>query len=191
MDYLFYCCNLILQCAVFISSTINDLKQERQAIKRVLSNRGHAALMSEESNFPLDSNILNNTHSHDYCLEKITECGNFISIIGKAYGGNYSGELYKDLADEIIEKSEGRIQTPSISLMEYFLAIKKGIPHYAFISVEYDDVKTRDEKWDKEVIAEYNFLTHQKTEAKINDNWISRYKDLNDLEIRIKNIRLV
>ena len=176
---------------VFISSTINDLKQERQTIKRVLSNRGHAAIMSEESNFPLDSNILNSIHSHDYCLEKISECGNFISIIGKVYGGNYSGELYKDLADEIIEKSEGRIKTPSISLMEYFLAIKKGIPHYAFISVEFDDIMTRDEKWDEKVIVEYNFLTHQKNKERINDNWISRYKDLDDLENRIKNIRLV
>ena len=75
--------------------------------------------------------------------------------------------------------------------MEYFLAIKKGIPHYAFISVEFDNIMTRDEKWDEKVIVEYNFLTHQKTEERINDNWISRYKDLDDLENRIKNIRLV
>lgn len=176
---------------VFISSTINDLKQERQIIKKVLTNRGHAALMSEESNFPIDSSILNNVHSHDYCLDKIAECGNFISIIGKEYGGNYSGNLYKELADEIKEKSKGQIEMPSISLMEYYLAIKKGIPHYAFISIEYDDLEKRSDNWDKRVIVEYNFLTHLKTETKINDNWISRYKDMKDLENRIKNLRLV
>ena len=43
----------------------------------------------------------------------------------------------------------------------------------------------------EKVIVEYNFLTHQKNKERINDNWISRYKDLDDLENRIKNIRLV
>jgi hypothetical protein len=175
---------------VFISSTIEDLHDERETIKNALYKRGYASLMSEKNSFPIDANKLNYFHSHDYCLDQLMDCGSLISVIGKQYGGEYSGDNYINIRDEIIELSEGRIEKPSISLMEYYLAVKRGIPHYSFISIEYDNQDMRKETWDNKVINEYNFLTHLKKDGKISDNWISRYENLKDLEMRMNNLIL-
>lgn len=175
---------------IFISSTIDDLVKERDTIRSVLVKRGYATIMSEKDDFPIDAKILNNFHSHDYCLKTLTECGCLISIIGKKFGGEYAGENYKELCEEIRELSEGRILKPSISLMEYYLAVKKKLHHYVFIDLQYDDEEIRNELWDERVITEYKFITHIQENGKIIDNWISRYSDLDDLEMRVKNLIL-
>lgn len=59
------------------------------------------------------------------------------------FGGEYSGNNYIGLRDEIIELSNGKIENPSISLMEYYLSVKMGISHYVFVNKEYDDEEKR------------------------------------------------
>lgn len=175
---------------VFVSSTINNLKIEREAIKEALMQRGLSPVLSETENFPLNFNLLNRTHSHDYCLRQLDNCGCLISILGTESGGTYSGSEFSDLCDEIIEASEGRITKPSISLMEYYLAVKKNIPHYAFIHIDYDDEECRNTSWGKELIAEYKFITHLRIDGQIQDNWVTRYSDLDGLQALISNLTL-
>ena len=47
-----------------------------------------------------------------------------MTIFGEKYGGEYAGGKYQRISQEIIDKSKGRIQHPSITLMEYYTARK-------------------------------------------------------------------
>ncbi len=173
---------------VFISSTIEDLKKERNVIKYALMARGYNPIMSEKNNFPINASELQGVHSHDYCIDKLLECGSVIFIIGTEYGGEYAGKKYKKLQQEIIKKSNGKIQKPSISLMEFYAAIKYNLIHYAFINKQFDDKEIREQNWSKDIICEYNFINHLKFHNEINGNWISRYDSDEDLSIRIKHL---
>lgn len=173
---------------VFISSTIDDLVQERSTVKKALIERGYNPIMSEENNFPLNANELRKVHSHDYCIDKLLECGSLIFIIGKEYGGIYAGKKYERYQQEIIEYSKGKIKKPSISLMEFYIAVKKNLIHYAFINKQFDDKDNRKQDWSKDIIKEYNFINHLEQDGKINNNWISRYENTDDLSIRIKHL---
>ena len=54
------------------------------------------------------------------CIDELCKCGGFITLLGQKYGGEYNGSQYKQFAEEIKEKSRGRIEKPSITLMEYY-----------------------------------------------------------------------
>lgn len=175
---------------VFISSVIHSLKNVREAIRLSLIKRGYGTVMSEENDFPIDANKLKNMHSHDYCIDQLLECESMIFIFGQNSGGKYSGLKYKNYRDEIIELSEGKIKEPSISIVELYVAIKNNILHYAFIDSKFDDLDYRKSSWEEDAIKEYNFLSHIKNNGTINNNWISRYSDISDLEVRIRNLVL-
>lgn len=173
---------------VFISSTIDDLQQDRDTVKKALLVRGYNPIMSEKNNFPLNAAKLQQVHSHDYCIDQMLECGSLISIIGKSYGGIYAGQKYNKFKQEIINSSNGKITSPSISLMEFYIAVKNGLIHYAFIDKQFDDENIRQQYWDTNIINEHHFINHLKTNDEINDNWISRYDNQEDLSIRIKHL---
>ncbi len=173
---------------VFISSTIEDLEQVRNIIKNALMDRGYNPVMSEKNNFPLDASKLQRVHSHDYCIDKLLECGSLIFIMGKEYGGKYAGNKYDQYKQEIINNSKGNIKEPSISLMEFYVAIKNNLLHYAFIDKQFDNVEIRKQNWSEDIIKEYNFINHLETDNEINDNWISRYDGDEDLATRIKQL---
>lgn len=173
---------------IFVSSTIFDLEFERNMIEDVLMSRGYNPIMSEKNDFPLESDHLSLVHSHDYCIDKMLECGSLIFVIGKEYGGPYSGNAYNELKQEIIKKSNGKIDKPSISLMEFYAAVKENLIHYIFISKQYDDEQNRQSDWDDNVINEYNFINHLALDGTIKDNWVSRYDNIDDLSIRIKHL---
>lgn len=173
---------------VFISSTIEDLEQVRNIIKNALMDRGYNPVMSEKNNFPLDASKLQRVHSHDYCIDKLLECGSLIFIMGKEYGGKYAGNKYDQYKQEIINNSKGNIKEPSISLMEFYVALKNNLLHYAFIDKQFDNVEIRKQNWSEDIIKEYNFINHLETDNEINDNWISRYDGDDDLATRIKQL---
>lgn len=172
---------------VFISSTIVDLGQVRDCVESALTDRGYNPIMSEKNYFPLNASKLKSMHSHDYCIDKLLECGSLIFIIGKEYGGKYAGKKYENYKQEIITKSNGKIKEPSISLMEFYVAVKHNLIHYAFIDKLFDNEKIRKQEWNQ-IIEEYQFINHLKTNDDINDNWISRYDNTEDLAIRIKHL---
>jgi len=66
--------------------------------------RGYNPIMSEKNNFPINASELQGVHSHDYCIDKLLECGSVIFIIGTEYGGEYAGKKYKKLQQEIIKR---------------------------------------------------------------------------------------
>ncbi len=175
---------------VFISSVIHSLKNVRETIRLALIKRGYGTVMSEENDFPIDANKLKNMHSHDYCIDKLLECESMIFIFGENSGGKYSGIKYKNYCDEIFELSEGKVKEPSISIVELYVAIKNNILHYAFIDSKFDDLDYRQSNWEDNAIKEYNFLTHIKDNGLINNNWISGYSNVSDLEIRVRNLVL-
>lgn len=173
---------------VFVSSTIEDLGQVRNVVEDSLMARGYNPIMSEKNNFPLNASEMKKVHSHDYCIDKLLECGSLIFIIGREYGGKYSGKKYKKYRQEIISNSNGKINEPSISLMEFYVAVKNNLLHYAFIDKQFDNREVRERNWSKDIIYEYQFINHLETNNEINDNWISRYESDEDLSVRIRNL---
>lgn len=180
--------NALKKEEVFISSTIEDLQSERDVVKNALIYRGYNPVMSEKNNFPLNAEKMNKVHSHDYCIDRLLECGGLIFIIGSEYGGKYAGTKYKKYKQEIIQASNNQITAPSISLMEFYIAVKRKLFHYAFIAKQFDRAEDRERNWSDDVIKEYNFINHLKINDNINGNWISRYEDLDDLSIRVKQL---
>lgn len=180
--------NNFLKERIFISSTINDLKEERKRIRDYIKGRGLHPIMSEHNDFDLSET--QKMHSHDCCLDEVLKCKSLIFIIGKEYGGVYSGEKYKKEYEEIKELSKNKIESPSISLMEYYIARKNGLKCYAFTHKRMDNPKYAN-KLSSEIKNELNFLTHFAIDGSIKGNWISRYSSCNELLSLIKNIKFI
>lgn len=179
--------NNFLKEKVFISSTIFDLLEERKCIRNYLKNRGLHPIMSEHNDFDLRDAQKN--HSHDCCIDEMLKCKSFIFVIGKEYGGPYSGEKYLKECEELKNISKGKITTPSISLMEFYVARKNNLKCYAFI---HKDIDSKDYKKNlsQEMQNEIKFLTHFSIDGKkIKGNWISRYSTTDELLSRIKNLK--
>lgn len=180
------CLNNFLKERIFISSTICDLKEERQSLRAYIKGRGLHPIMSEHND--LDLSETQKMHSHDCCLDEVLKCKSFIFIIGKEYGGTYSGIKYRREYEEIKSKSEGKITEPSISLMEYYVARKNSLKCYAFISDKIDDPEYK-AKLPENIQNEYKFLNHFPEDSTIKGNWISRYSSIDELLLLIKNLR--
>lgn len=175
---------------VFVSSTVWDLKNERETIRSVLKGKGLHPIMSEKQEF--DKKDAQNVHSHDLCLNEIKKCKSFIFIIGENYGGLYNGTAYKKEKDEIIEASENRIQAPSISLMEFYIARKNRLKCFVFSSSTIEKMKTL-EQLPEELRTEINFINHFKlnSQKNIKGNWIDWYTDMSDLSNRVQGCKFI
>lgn len=174
---------------VFISSTIYDLKHERELIKNNLIKRQLHPVMSEESDFNIDN--ADKVHSHDLCINEVKHYKNLIFIIGNAYGGEYKGTKYIKEKNEIISLSNNKITSPSISLMELYIAKKRKIKIHIFaskrIESQYKSGKLNPNV--KNIIDFYNHL--KESTGKIKGNWIIYYSDDNDLVKRLNKIKFV
>lgn len=98
------------------------MKDTRKMLFQLLGDFDYNVVMSEANDFGTPST---DTNSYDYCLRRVEECNGLIYIIGRRFGGKYRGEKYIDLANEIKELDPS-MEEPSISMMEYFLAKKRG-----------------------------------------------------------------
>lgn len=74
--------------------------------------------------------------------------------------------------------------------MEFYVAVKYNLSHYAFISKQFDNEEIRKHYWDQDIINEYPFINYLKTDDEINDNWIYRYDD-EELSIRINHFAFI
>lgn len=179
---------------VFVSSTIYDLVAERKGVCNILLDRGLYPVMSEMPFFDLTDAQL--AHSHDHCIDEMLKCKNLIFILGKNYGGKYAGERYKEYVEKICKLSNGSIKQPSISLMELFIARCHKLRCYLFVSEEVEKEKRKEGKnkkgkgIDTMIFTEINFINHFKEEEdeKIKGNWISIYKNEDELIWRINNL---
>lgn len=185
-----YSADILHQQKVFVSSTIDDLKKERKRIRNHLKNRGLFPVMSEKSDF--DLRMASGMHSHDLCIEEVLKCKNLIFLIGTSYGGEYAGEKYMSYIKEIQDLSNGEIEKPSISLMEYYAARKAGLSCYTYRSSVVEKMK-KDKSLPEKLCKEINFITHFSLidEPKIKGNWIDTYKSIDDLIIKIGKIKFI
>ena len=100
---------------VFISSTCNDLYNDRLSLKSGIENLGHNAILSESFTFPIDPS----KNTIDNCIDIVrNEADIFILIIKDNYGN--------------IVPRTGR----SVTHMELQTAQDKGIPIYTFTHSE-------------------------------------------------------
>ncbi len=175
---------------VFVSSTIEDLKPVRKRVREALELRGLHPIMSEEPNFGTEETA--SRHSHDHCIAKLLDCNSFVFIFGREYGGIYEGYRYEEERKEIVQRAmtAGKTITPSISMLEFYVAKKSGILCHAFIDLKLQqDIRNRDSSVNENVRAMYNFFNHWNEGDGVCGNWISPYNSLDDLQLRIKNIR--
>lgn len=172
---------------VFVSSTIHDLDSEREAIRSYLKQRGLHPIMSEHHEFDISQTQF--SHSHDHCLDEILKCKSLIFLIGTEYGGEYQGKKYMRQKEEITKLSRGKIENPSISLMEYYLARTQDLTCYAFTCCEMDDPIFKG-SLSQDLRNEINFLTHfSRDGVNIVGNWVTRYNSVDDLLLHIKNLK--
>ncbi len=168
---------------VFISSTINDLEEERASAKQLLYDKGYYPILSEQDNFGYAPN---NIHSHDYCIDELVKCKQMICIIGKEYGGIYAGDRYESYIEKIRKESGGEIEQPSISLMEFFVGKSKGLVYRIFVQKRVLDEKKVYEKdkenyngyIDKRVFKLINFINHLEDEGKKKGNWFVNFDSI-------------
>ena len=117
-------CKVITDESIFISSTIKDLPTHREAAADALYGKGYYAVYCESPEYSYSQF----SYSHDSCIDELRKCGGFITILGTKYGSVYHGAKYQKYATEIVEKSFGLIEQPSITLMEYYTGRKLGLP---------------------------------------------------------------
>lgn len=173
---------------VFVSSTVYDMEKERDAIRDVIKKRGLHPIMSEEN---FDIVKAQNVHSHDHCLNEITKCKSLVFVIGEEYGGEYAGEKYKKEYQEITDKSKYRIEKPSISLMEFYLARKNKLKCYVFVSKKVQE-KHKDESLNKDVRNLFNFINHfTEEDGTVKGNWMITYSDINNLKTEIYRLKFI
>jgi hypothetical protein len=96
---------------VFISSTCYDLKHIRESLKYFVSNLGYEPVLSD------DGDVFYNPlkHTHESCIDEVSNCQMFVLIIGGRYGGNF------------VNSSE------SITNEEYRIAFKNNIPIFTIV----------------------------------------------------------
>lgn len=99
---------------VYLSSTLNDLFPERQAIKEVLG--GECVVV--------ESYTADERSVRDSCLADVAGCELYIGIIGRRYGHIPDGE------------------TRSITELEYHQAVARGIPTLVFIKDD-DEIRRK------------------------------------------------
>ena len=186
---------------VFVSSTIYNLTDERMKAKQVLYDKGYYPIMSEQDNFQYGPN---DADSHDHCIDELLKCKQMICIIGCEYGGIYAGDKYKNYIEEIRKESGGRIQNPSISLMEFYIGRKKGLKYRIFVKGQvieekkiYDSSENKNEfvgKTEREVFTLINFINHikdQKNECKRGGNWLFIYDSIDRLAHQLSGIDFI
>jgi Domain of unknown function (DUF4062)/NACHT domain len=70
---------------IFLSSTILDLKDLRDALVTWLEADGHQVTASEKGTLPIEPD----RHSYDQCLKAAAECDCLVAVIDKRFGGEY------------------------------------------------------------------------------------------------------
>ena len=105
---------------VYVSSTIADLRQERQAVMEWLVAAGHQ---------PVHSYLPNSDTVRDSCLEDVDSCDLYVLIVGHRYG---------------FQPAEDNPEGLSITQLEFRRAGQSGIPRIALLRTSIPDVRLSD-----------------------------------------------
>lgn len=170
---------------VFVSSTCNDMENERQIVENILKNEQLNPVLSESVNF--DNNPALPTH--DACLQAIESCKAVIVLIGTGYGKEYNGNIMRE---EAVALQEEYTTHPSISWMELAYAIKLNKEIHVLMNRKiYEELKifrlndsqhnmcfqyTKD-------IRIFDFIHY--INNKNNSQWIKFYNNMNEFSQRL------
>ena len=177
---------------------MRDLEEERKAAANALSGKGYYAVYCETPEYSYSQHVF----SHDSCIDELCKCGGFITLLGKKYGGEYNGNIYREYAEEIKQKSNGRIEKPSITLMEYYVGRKKGLPFLLMLDEAVDEYHSSVERksrktlpWkDKSDLDRMAIVVDFINKLNIEDdgdqpkgNMLKYYRNPSDIEITISD----
>lgn len=169
---------------VFISSTVYDLKLERQAIYDLLESNYYIPLASEQVNFDIGDGKL---HSYDICYDNVETSDIVIAILGFRLGGvtEYDGKKVSITMAEILhalkKKKVVYIFSPQSLSDERFTFIDES----KFYPSRKEAFKSLSKKYQADSYLVYENL-NLITKLPIN-NWISFYSDFDNLIIRVKS----
>ena len=180
---------------IFVSSTVEDLVETRNTAEKAIRKLGFIPVLSEKVKFKYGPAKVD---SHDHCIDEALKCQNLIYIVGNEYGGKYAGSKYKKYADEIKHKSKGKIEEPSISLMEYYVARCNNVDCKVFVLKNVLDEKTakkknqqlQNQKCDVRVFNIVNFITHITVNGKREGNWFNTFSNDTHLKNIINNMEI-
>jgi len=168
---------------IFISSTVYDLKNERQAIKEFLEKTStehvrFSAVMSDyPETFSLQADDFAENHSYKTCLDKISLCSYYVLIINRRYN------LRKEFKEDI-----------SITHQEYREAHNQHIPCLVFINSETMEARHQYKKTGvqnivpKNQIAVFDFI--DEVTSQVRANWIITYNNTDDLITKFASVIL-
>jgi hypothetical protein len=105
---------------VYVSSTIADLKQERQTVVDWLRAARHQAV---------DSYLPNSDRVRDSCLDDVDTCDLYVLILGHRYG---------------FQPADSNPEGLSITQLEFRRAGQSGIPRIALLRTSIPDVSLSD-----------------------------------------------
>jgi Domain of unknown function (DUF4062) len=121
---------------ILISSTCNDLKEERHYIKRDLSALGYNVNISEQDDILFDPN----DPTHISCIDAVKENDIVIFLIGTRFGGKAVSDAVGQVGLELLENSKVDFfktnNKISITHCEILSALKNKVPIYTFIRSE-------------------------------------------------------
>lgn len=159
------------------------------------------ALAVQETVFPgiHDHAGPNDIDSHDHCIDELLKCKHMICIVGEKYGEEYAGSKYQEYVEMIKTESNGRITSPSISLMEFFVGKRNNLDYRIFVkaevldeSVKYElDKENYDKTIDTRVFELFNFINHIRkdpNEEERGGNWCQIFEDVSRLKHQIYGI---
>lgn len=133
---------------VFISSTCYDLQQIRDSLCTFIKGFGFEPVLSENGDVFYHPDL----HTHEACLNEVSNCQIFLLIIGGRFGGKY-----------IYDKSR------SITNAEYDAAVKANIPVFTYIKRNVlDNHHLYQENKDKSFISELTFPAIEQTKDALN-----------------------
>jgi hypothetical protein len=87
---------------VFISSTCFDLRDIRDSLSRFVENFGFDPVLSEYGDVFYHPDL----HTHDACIQEISNCQLFILIVGGRFGGSYVNDREKSITNAEYEAAK-------------------------------------------------------------------------------------
>ena len=152
---------------VFVSSTCYDLTTVRDSLRRFIFSLGHEPVMSDYADVLYDPRV----HTQSSCVEEVKNCDILILIIGGRFGGKAIGEAvdiidFEKIFEQIKEDKFLNDRSFSITFLEFFKAIERGIPVYTFIKENVlNDHKVYEKNKSKPIINEITFPSIEKRET--------------------------
>ena len=153
---------------VFLSSTIYDLRDLRDAVQTALRKEGYTVLASEDGSIPVDSS----KHSYDVCLQAAKTCDCLVAVIDGRFGGT--------MPDGKTSITQAEVETALADGKQVYVFVRQGVwdakeIYTAHAKAGHSFVKT------KIVDDERVFQVIEVIRKRATGNWIFQFNKPSDL----------